>query len=118
MAAHRAGRLPDGLTHRTLRHYDEIGLLTPSGRTDVDYRLYSRDDLRRLLAIQNLKSLGLSLTEIAAALDEGVDASALLGRHAAVVEDRIAEEQRLLATLRRLQGAADAGGTRCSPRSP
>jgi len=98
-----------GLTHRTLRHYDEIGLLTPSGRTDVDYRLYSEGDLRRLLAIQNLKSLGLSLTEIAAALDEGVDAAELLGRHAAVVEQRIAEEQRLLTTLRHLQGAADAG---------
>lgn len=98
-----------GLTHRTLRHYDEIGLLRPSGRTDVDYRLYSRDDVSRLLSIQQLKALGLSLAEIAAALDEGVDASELLGRHAAAVEARIAEEQVLLATLRRLQGAADSG---------
>lgn len=98
-----------GLTHRTLRHYDDIDLLTPSGRTDGDYRLYSEEDLQRLLAIQNLKSLGLSLTEIAAALDEGLDAAELLGRHAAVLEQRIAEEQRLLATLRHLQGTADVG---------
>ena len=98
-----------GLTHRTLRHYDEIGLLQPSGRTDVDYRLYSRADLDRLFAVQQLKALGLSLTEIAAALDEGVDAAELLGRHAEVVEARIAQERELLATLRRLQAAADAG---------
>ena len=95
-----------GLTHRTLRHYDEIGLLVPSGRTDVDYRLYSMDDLRRLLAIQHLKALGLSLTEIATALSDGTaDASILLERHAVAVEARIAEEQRLLATLRQLQGS-------------
>ncbi|AQP46202.1 hypothetical protein BW730_00020 [Tessaracoccus aquimaris] len=98
-----------GLTHRTLRHYDEIGLLQPSGRTDVDYRLYSRADLDRLFSIQQLKALGLSLTEVAAALDEGVDAAELLGRHAEVVEARIAEERELLATLRRLQAAADTG---------
>lgn len=98
-----------GLTHRTLRHYDEIGLLRPSGRTDVDYRQYSRGDLDRLLAIQHLKALGLSLAEIAAALDEGTDAAELLSRHVAAVEARIAEEQELLTALRRLQGAADTG---------
>ncbi len=98
-----------GLTHRTLRHYDEIGLLRPSGRTDVDYRLYARKDLDRLLAIQHLKALGLSLGEISVALDEGGDAAELLGRHAAVVEARIAQEQELLSTLRRLQRAANAG---------
>lgn len=98
-----------GLTHRTLHHYDSIGLLRPSGRTDVDYRLYSRADLDRLLAIQQLKALGLSLTEIGEALEEGVDAAELIGRHAAAVEARIAEEQELLATLRRLQRPADAG---------
>ena len=98
-----------GLTHRTLRHYDEIGLLRPSGRTDVDYRLYAREDLDRLLAIQHLKALGLSLGEISEALDEGGDAAELLGRHAAVVEARIAQEQELLSTLRRLQRAANAG---------
>lgn len=98
-----------GLTHRTLRHYDEIGLLTPSGRTDVDYRLYSRDDLVRLLAVQSLKSLGLSLTEIAEALNRSVDASELLGRHADLLAERIESEERLLATLRHLHRAADSG---------
>lgn len=47
-----------GLTTRTLRHYDELGLLVPSGRTEGDYRMYTLDDVQRLLAIQHLKSLG------------------------------------------------------------
>lgn len=99
-----------GLTPRTLRHYDELGLLIPSGRTDGDYRLYSRDDMDRLLAIQHLKSLGLGLAEIQQALDDpSFDAGPLLERHANVVEQRIAEEQTLLRRLRQLQTAARAG---------
>ena len=38
-----------GLTVRTLHHYDEIGLLTPSGRSERGYRLYNRDDIERLV---------------------------------------------------------------------
>ncbi len=89
-----------GLTTRTLRHYDELGLLVPSGRTEGDYRMYTLDDVQRLLAIQHLKSLGLGLTEIRAALDDpGFDASATLRRHIEAVEDRIAAEQDLLRRL-------------------
>lgn len=95
-----------GLTTRTLRHYDELGLLVPSGRTDVDYRMYTLDDVQRLLAIQHLKSLGLGLTEIGAALDDpGFDASATLRRHIEAVEDRIAAEQDLLRRLTSLVAA-------------
>lgn len=99
-----------GLTHRTLRHYDDLGLLIPSGRSDGDYRLYSHDDISRLLQIQHLKSLGLSLDDIQRALDEpGFNAVELLERHAALVEARIAQEHDLLTRLRRLSAAANAG---------
>lgn len=99
-----------GLTLRTLRHYDDLGLLVPSGRTGGDYRLYAPDDLRRLLDIQHLKSLGLSLDEVAAALDDpAFDASAALERHIAVVEERLAAERELLARLRSLTHAAGSG---------
>lgn len=99
-----------GLTHRTLRHYDDLGLLVPSGRTTGDYRLYGPDDLERLLAIQHLKSLGLSLDEVAAALDDpGFNADATLAGHVEAVEQRIAAESELLDRLRRLQDAARAG---------
>ena len=43
-----------GLSPRTLRHYDQLGLLVPSQRSTGDYRLYSREDLVRLLAIAHL----------------------------------------------------------------
>ncbi|MHA6525875.1 HEAT repeat domain-containing protein [Tessaracoccus sp. G1721] len=99
-----------GLSQRTLRHYDELGLLVPSGRSSGDYRLYSHEDLVRLLAIQHLKSLGLSLGEVGSALDDpATDASALLRQHTEAVEARIAAEQELLARLRGLQQAAEAG---------
>ncbi|CAL8975005.1 hypothetical protein TESS_TESS_00735 [Tessaracoccus sp. O5.2] len=99
-----------GLTQRTLRHYDELGLLVPSDRSGADYRLYSHDDLVRLLAIQHLKSLGLSLAEVRDALDApGGDAASLLRRHAEDVERRIVAEQELLARLRSLARAAEAG---------
>lgn len=52
-----------GLSLRTIRHYDEIGLLRASGRTQGGFRLYSPDDLDRLLFIRTLKPLGFSLEE-------------------------------------------------------
>ena len=53
-----------GLTVRTLHHYDEIGLLSPSERTASGHRLYGKDELRRLQQIASLKQLGLPLEEI------------------------------------------------------
>lgn len=57
-----------GLSLRTLRHYDEIGLLQPSGRTDGGFRLYTEDDLARLMVIRRMKPLGYSLAEMQEAL--------------------------------------------------
>lgn len=99
-----------GLTHRTLRHYDDLGLLIPSGRSSGDYRLYGAEDLRRLLAIQHLKSLGMGLDEIGRALDDPrFDAADALARHVALVEARLAAERDLLARLNRLADAAESG---------
>lgn len=62
-----------GLTVRTLHHYDEIGLLKPSGRSEAGYRLYGDADVARLHGIQALRQMGLPLAEIAPLL-EGVQA--------------------------------------------
>lgn len=52
-------------TKRTLRYYEEIGLLPPAERTEGGYRLYSDTDIARLERIQRLKDLlGFSLAEI------------------------------------------------------
>ena len=53
-----------GLTVRTLHHYDSIGLLSPSARSDSGYRLYQRDDIARLHQIQALRRFGMSLADI------------------------------------------------------
>lgn len=53
-----------GLTVRTLHHYDAIGLLAPSARSDAGYRLYNREDIARLHTIQALRQIGLPLSEI------------------------------------------------------
>lgn len=58
-----------GLTVRTLHHYDEIGLLSPSRRSQSGYRLYEGEDIARLLQILSLRQLGFSLEEIRVSLD-------------------------------------------------
>lgn len=64
---------------RTLHHYDEIGLLRPSGRSAKGYRLYTDQDLLRLQQILVQRALGLSLEAIGRALDEpGFDLRAAL----------------------------------------
>src|SRR5438477_4991705 len=68
-----------GVTVRALHHYDELGLLTPSGRTGGGYRLYNDDDLLRLQQILIGRELGLSLEAIRRSLDDpGFDRRAAL----------------------------------------
>jgi len=53
-----------GLTERTIRYYEERGLLESVKRLDGGQRVYTDDDVRRLKFIQKLKVLGLSLAEM------------------------------------------------------
>lgn len=62
-----------GVTVKTLLHYDKVGILKPSDKTDCGYRIYSNDDLLRLQQILTLKFIGLSLVEIKAILNENKD---------------------------------------------
>ncbi|HET6151598.1 MAG TPA: MerR family transcriptional regulator [Marmoricola sp.] len=57
------------LSLRTLRHYDEIGLLTPSTRSDGGFRLYTEDDFERLMVIRRMKPLGYSLEDMHRVMD-------------------------------------------------
>ncbi len=59
-----------GVTIRTLHHYDEIGLLSPSGRSAVGYRIYEETDLERLQRILFYRELGFALEEIATIVDD------------------------------------------------
>jgi DNA-binding transcriptional MerR regulator len=86
-----------GLTARTLRHYDDIGLLAPAGTGSNGYRRYGQRELLRLQRILVLRALGLGLTEIGAVLDRERDEVAALREHHA----------RLLAERDRLSRMAD-----------
>jgi DNA-binding transcriptional MerR regulator len=59
-----------GLTKRTLRYYEEVGLLPPTGRTEGNYRRYSEAEIQRLERIKKLRDLlGFSLADIRKLLD-------------------------------------------------
>lgn len=52
------------LSLRSLRHWEEVGLLTPSGRTDGGFRLYTEADVEKVLFIRRMKPLGFSLEQM------------------------------------------------------
>ena len=53
-----------GLSLRTIRYYEEVGLVTPSARTQGGFRLYSETDLARLRLVRRMKPLDFSLGEM------------------------------------------------------
>jgi MerR family transcriptional regulator, thiopeptide resistance regulator len=80
-----------GLTTRTLRYYEELGLLHPSERLASGHRVYANDDLRRLYRVSLLRQLGLPLSDIAAELDDSSrDLPDAVGRHIAQFDQRMA----------------------------
>jgi DNA-binding transcriptional MerR regulator len=101
-----------GVTVRTLHHYDEIGLVSPSQRTSAGYRLYSERDVLRLQQVLVHRELGLPLEQIAAVLDAPgfARAEALRLQRAALVERRGKLDAMLAAVdaaLRREEGKAE-----------
>lgn len=89
-----------GVTSRTLRHYDEIGLLVPAHIGSNGHRYYEEAGLLRLQQLLLLRELGLGLREIAAVLESQVDQVAALREH----------HRRLLAERRRLDVLAATVG--------
>ncbi|MEV7994549.1 MerR family transcriptional regulator [Streptomyces sp. NPDC086077] len=99
-----------GVSARMLRHYESLGLLRPRGRTEAGYREYASEDVRRIFHIESLRSLGLSLREVARALDDpGFKPSALVEDLIRRTRERIASETELLTRLGRIGAAGPAG---------
>jgi DNA-binding transcriptional MerR regulator len=89
-----------GLTIRTLRYYDAIGLFSPSGHSDAGYRLYTEEDISRLQQILSLKELGLSLDEMKAAMaDDRLGLSDTVSLQIERLRDEIRMRQKLLNEL-------------------
>lgn len=89
-----------GLTVRTLHHYDQIGLFSPSSQSAAGHRLYGTSDLRRLLKICALRKLGLPL-HVIKKLQQGESSSLLevLNCHIAELKKMINRQQDLHAKL-------------------
>lgn len=101
-----------GLTVRTLHHYDETGLLRPSGRTGSahgsGHRLYGPEDVARLQQILSLKALGFTLGQIREALSrEDYDPRRVVRLHLERVRGQLAELTSLEARLAALSDALD-----------
>ncbi|HWK20351.1 MAG TPA: MerR family transcriptional regulator [Microbacteriaceae bacterium] len=99
-----------GTTSRTLRHYDDIGLLAPTRVADNGYRYYDETALVRLQRILVLRGLGLGLPAIAGALARDTDAAGALRSH---VQELRAERGRLarqITAVERTLAAIEQGG--------
>ncbi|MCL4693802.1 MAG: MerR family transcriptional regulator [Candidatus Hydrogenedentes bacterium] len=98
-----------GLTVRTLHHYDELGLVCPSQRTEGGHRLYTAADMARLQQVVSLRGLGLSLDAIRDTLDgEGSTLLGVIESHLARLDEQIAEQQRLFRQLTSVAAALRA----------
>ncbi|NUT23362.1 MAG: MerR family transcriptional regulator [Hamadaea sp.] len=99
-----------GVTVRTLHHYDEIGLLTPGGRTSAGYRRYDDADLDRLQQILLYRELGFTLEEIAVILDDpDADADEHLRRQHRLLTSRIARLREMVAAVEYVLEAKKVG---------
>jgi MerR family transcriptional regulator, copper efflux regulator len=63
---HQIGEVAEavGLSLRTIRYYEEVGVVPPSGRTAGGFRLYTDGDIERLLLVKQMKPLDFSLEEM------------------------------------------------------
>ena len=89
-----------GISVRTLHHYDEIGLVSPSHRTESGHRLYGREEIVRLQQVLSLRQLGFPLEEIRDVLARrDFDAQRLVLDHIERLKRQIAAQQELCARL-------------------
>ena len=105
-----------GVTPRTLRWYDQKGLLKPRRTTEAGYRLYGPEEVNRLQAILFYKELGLELEAVREILDApGFDRLAALQSHLAELEARRRRLDALILTVEKTIGEAK-GGTQMSDK--
>jgi DNA-binding transcriptional MerR regulator len=115
-AGYTVGRVADlsGVTIRTLHHYEQIGLLVPSGRTDAGYRLYADSEIDRLSRILYYRELGFPLDDIATMLDDESDTWAHLVRQHRLLADRLDRVRSMVSALER-EMEARMGGYNLTP---
>lgn len=89
-----------GVSVRTLHYYDEIGLLSPSHRTEAGYRLYGEADILRLQQIMSLRQTSFSLEQIRKCLEQSDFSLAhVISLHTARLREQIEQSRKLLIRL-------------------
>jgi Cu(I)-responsive transcriptional regulator len=98
-----------GLSARTIRHYEQDGLLTPQHRTEAGYRLYNSQQLQQLGFIKQCRALGFSLSQIELLLSlwqnpkrSSKEVKQLAEQHLAEVQQKIAQLQQIQQQLQQL----------------
>lgn len=89
-----------GLTSRTLRHYEQIGLLRPSRVASNGYRFYGDTEISRLYRILSLRALELPLATIQLALDDETSLADAIETHLALLEERRDRTNQQIAVVR------------------
>ncbi|XUZ99451.1 MerR family transcriptional regulator [Streptomyces araujoniae] len=117
------------LSLRTIRHYEETGLVTPSARSQGGFRLYTETDVARLMVIRRMKPLGFTLDQMRDllnatdrldgddALDDG-EREALLERVRTYRQAAAEQVEKLRIQLERAEDFADTLGTRLEQNAP
>ena len=94
-----------GLSRSTLLYYDAIGLLSPSGRSQANYRLYTDDDLQRMAQIMTFRNTGLPLAAIKNLLQpDRSSPSAILAQRLQSINGEIEQLRQQQRTLIKLLG--------------
>jgi DNA-binding transcriptional MerR regulator len=101
-----------GVTVRTIRYYDRLGLLPPSAYSESGQRLYSEMDYARLQQILTLKLIGLSLDEIGHLLTtDAAHMADLLERQRCALEEKARQLSRVAAAIEQAQRAMRESST-------
>ncbi|WP_176726408.1 MerR family transcriptional regulator [Streptomyces sp. OspMP-M43] len=117
------------LSLRTIRHYEETGLVIPSARSQGGFRLYTETDIARLMVIRRMKPLGFTLEQMRDLLDatdrlDGGDAldagerEALLERVRTYRQAAAEQVEKLRVQLARAEDFADTLGARLEQNAP
>lgn len=94
-----------GVTPRTVRFYEDLGLLQPDSRSEGGFRLYRAAQLHRLRAVLALKDVGFSLDDIRAYRDLATEGALAFGIMARLKERLVAGKGQLRARIERLEAA-------------
>ena len=98
-----------GVSAKTIRYYESVGLIAPADRTAGGYRVYDRRDVETLRFVQRARSLGFSVEEVGSLLAlwqdrqrSSAEVKALARRRVAEIDRKIAELTEMRATLTHL----------------